>query len=366
MRSTPGPGPRDAAGADRVADGRRPRHHAGRAPRSSPTWSSASWGWRWSWSAASAGGARSCPRSRSSTSRCVRSPSGAARSSPSPARGRAPAARRGRPSRAAAGRGPAALGRASRAASSAASRWRSSPSPTGSRPAEPLVPDQPARRAWRCPAWRSATLAELAGFDAPALVLGIIAHGVVSVLVGLLYAVMLPMLPRRTCSGAAWSRRCCGRAWSGRSWRRSTRLLNARVDWPWFVVSQIAFGLAAGFVVARAQPIATMQTWPLAVRAGLHAQCDRERRARAMSALARGPRRRACCSRPSRSPAATACRASRSPATRVAAVAGRRLRRALRAALRRLPRRRRSSGRRAAAQRPALPRARAPRAAPPA
>jgi hypothetical protein len=47
--------------------------------------------------------------------------------------------------------------------------------------------------------------------------------------------------------------------------------LNARVDWPWFIASQIAFGLAAGFVVARAQPVATMQTWPLAARAGVEA-----------------------------------------------------------------------------------------------
>lgn len=47
--------------------------------------------------------------------------------------------------------------------------------------------------------------------------------------------------------------------------------LNARVDWFWFVASQIAFGLAAGFVVGRAQPIATMQTWPLVARAGVKA-----------------------------------------------------------------------------------------------
>jgi hypothetical protein len=48
-------------------------------------------------------------------------------------------------------------------------------------------------------------------------------------------------------------------------------ILNARVDWTWFVVSQIAFGLAAGYVVSRAQPVATMQSWPLAARAGVKA-----------------------------------------------------------------------------------------------
>jgi len=55
-------------------------------------------------------------------------------------------------------------------------------------------------------------------------------------------------------------------------------VLAARVDWSWFVVSQIAFGLVAGFVVARATPIATMQTWPLQMRAGVHASIERDER----------------------------------------------------------------------------------------
>ena len=38
--------------------------------------------------------------------------------------------------------------------------------------------------------------------------------------------------------------------------------LNARVDWAWFIASQIAFGLATGFVVSRAQPVPTAQTGP--------------------------------------------------------------------------------------------------------
>ena len=45
-------------------------------------------------------------------------------------------------------------------------------------------------------------------------------------------------------------------------------VLHARVSWGWFIASQIAFGLATGYVVSRAQPVATMQTWPLAERAG--------------------------------------------------------------------------------------------------
>jgi hypothetical protein len=47
--------------------------------------------------------------------------------------------------------------------------------------------------------------------------------------------------------------------------------LDARIDWPWFIASQIAFGLVAGLVISRAVPVATMQTWPLAARAGVEA-----------------------------------------------------------------------------------------------
>ena len=48
--------------------------------------------------------------------------------------------------------------------------------------------------------------------------------------------------------------------------------LNARIDWPWFVASQIAFGLVAGFVVARSERIGVFQYGPLAARAGIEKQ----------------------------------------------------------------------------------------------
>ena len=47
--------------------------------------------------------------------------------------------------------------------------------------------------------------------------------------------------------------------------------LQARIHWGWFMASQFAFGLVAGFVVARHEPIATMQYLPFAVRAGFEA-----------------------------------------------------------------------------------------------
>ncbi len=121
------------------------------------------------------------------------------------------------------------------------------------------------------PAMARADMPELRAFSATALALGIVAHGVVSVLVGLLYAVILPMMPRRH---MLWGGLIAPLLWTGFLWALLGFInpaLNARVDWTWFIVSQIAFGLAAGIVVSRAEPVATMQTWPLQMRAGMEA-----------------------------------------------------------------------------------------------
>ena len=47
--------------------------------------------------------------------------------------------------------------------------------------------------------------------------------------------------------------------------------MNQRIDWPWFVLSQVGFGIVAGLVVARQQRVPTWQHLPLAVRAGIEA-----------------------------------------------------------------------------------------------
>jgi hypothetical protein len=46
-------------------------------------------------------------------------------------------------------------------------------------------------------------------------------------------------------------------------------LFQRRVDWVWFVLSQIAFGVVAGFVVSRQERVRTWQAVPLAVRMGV-------------------------------------------------------------------------------------------------
>jgi hypothetical protein len=107
-----------------------------------------------------------------------------------------------------------------------------------------------------------ANTATLRAFNGAALLIGIVAHGVISVFAGLLYAVILPMLPSRH---MLWGGLVAPLLWTGFLWGLLGVInpaLNARVDWVWFIASQVAFGLATGFVVSRAQPVPTAQTGP--------------------------------------------------------------------------------------------------------
>jgi hypothetical protein len=45
-------------------------------------------------------------------------------------------------------------------------------------------------------------------------------------------------------------------------------LLNQRIDWSWFVLSQVGFGIVAGVVVSRQERVRTWQYLPFALRAG--------------------------------------------------------------------------------------------------
>src|SRR5262249_26542089 len=124
----------------------------------------------------------------------------------------------------------------------------------------------------------AATPEELARFLGPALVVATIVHAVMSLLVGLLYAVLLPMVPRRP---ILFGGVVVPLLWTGLIWaqlRIVNPMLNARIDWPWFIASQLAFGIAAGLVGSRRGKSTTQQHVPFAVRAGIEfAEEDRER-----------------------------------------------------------------------------------------
>jgi hypothetical protein len=56
--------------------------------------------------------------------------------------------------------------------------------------------------------------------------------------------------------------------------------LKQRIDWVWFVVSQIGFGIVAGIIVSRQERIRTWQYLPFAVRAGIEAQGTMDEKSR--------------------------------------------------------------------------------------
>lgn len=109
----------------------------------------------------------------------------------------------------------------------------------------------------------------LHAFHLDSFLLATAIHLTTSVLVGLLYGAMLPMIPRHPIflGGVV-----APVLWSGllRSMLDLINpLLKQRVDWWWFIASQFAFGVIAGLVVVRQQRVPVKQFIPFAIRAGI-------------------------------------------------------------------------------------------------
>jgi hypothetical protein len=115
------------------------------------------------------------------------------------------------------------------------------------------------------------TIAQIAAFHWDALIIASILHLICSSLVGLLYGAALPMFPRRpVLLGGV----IAPVLWSGLIHSILDALdpvLNQRIDWLWFVISQIGFGIVAGIIVSRQVRVRTWQYLPFAVRAGIEA-----------------------------------------------------------------------------------------------
>jgi len=116
-----------------------------------------------------------------------------------------------------------------------------------------------------------ATTEQIAAFHWDAFIIASILHLMCSSLVGLLYGVTLPMFPRRP---VLFGGLIAPILWSALIHSMLEALdpaLKQRIDWVWFVVSQIGFGVVAGIVVSRQERIRTWQYLPFAVRAGIEA-----------------------------------------------------------------------------------------------
>jgi hypothetical protein len=117
---------------------------------------------------------------------------------------------------------------------------------------------------------------QMTSFHLPLLLVASAIHVAASVLVGLLYGAVLPMFPRRPILLGGF---VAPIVWSGLLHSVLgivNPLLSQRISWPWFVASQIGFGVVAGLVVAGQGRIRTRQYLPFAVRAGLEVSGRRE------------------------------------------------------------------------------------------
>jgi hypothetical protein len=126
------------------------------------------------------------------------------------------------------------------------------------------------------PAARTQTTAQLSEFQLDVFLIAVPIHLITSLLVGLLYGATLPMLPRRPILLGGF---IAPILWSGLIHAILgivNPVLNQRIDWIWFVFSQIGFGIAAGVVVSRQSRIRTLQQMPLAFRSGMEASGMRD------------------------------------------------------------------------------------------
>jgi hypothetical protein len=121
--------------------------------------------------------------------------------------------------------------------------------------------------------WAGQSNQFLGEFHLRGLLAAMAIHGATSLLVGLLYGAMLPMFPRMPILTAGF---IAPLVWTGLVYSVLgivSPILNQRIDWLWFAISQLAFGLVAGYVVNLDVKVRTpqFQTLPFAIRAGLDA-----------------------------------------------------------------------------------------------
>jgi hypothetical protein len=113
--------------------------------------------------------------------------------------------------------------------------------------------------------------AQLNSFHTESFAIALVLHGIGSIFVGLLYGAMLPMFARRP---IVLGGLIAPVLWSGLLYsimELLNPLLASRINWFWFMASQIAFGVVAGIVVVRQERVSTRENLPFIMRAGIEA-----------------------------------------------------------------------------------------------
>jgi hypothetical protein len=117
--------------------------------------------------------------------------------------------------------------------------------------------------------WTNPTTADIAAFHWNGIIIATVIHAVTCLLIGLLYGAMLPMWPKRPVllGGLVAPLLWTGLLHSVLGFVNP--VLNARIGWGWFALSEILFGIVAGVVVTRSGSIRTHQSLPFKLRMGI-------------------------------------------------------------------------------------------------
>lgn len=106
------------------------------------------------------------------------------------------------------------------------------------------------------PGLQEVSVAELQTFHAGLFAVGLVIHGVASTAVGVLYGVLLPMLPGRP---IVWGGIIAPLLWTSVI-HEGLSIINPpladHVSWPWFLMSQLAYGVLVGRVIEGSVPVA--------------------------------------------------------------------------------------------------------------
>jgi hypothetical protein len=119
--------------------------------------------------------------------------------------------------------------------------------------------------------WSNPSVIDIAQFHPVGLLVASMIQIVVSLLVGLLYGAMLPMLPRHPIILGGI---LAPVLWTGvihATLSTINPVLDDNIAWGWFLVSQVTFGLVAGWVVSHQSRIRTTRSLPFVVRMGIEA-----------------------------------------------------------------------------------------------
>lgn len=118
-------------------------------------------------------------------------------------------------------------------------------------------------------AWTHPSEHELAAFHLAPFLIAIAIHTASSFLVGLLYGALLPIMPRHPILLGGL---IAPALWTGLL-HSTLGLLNPyfddHINWYWFALSQVGYGIVAGWVVTKQGRIKSLQGVPLSVRLGI-------------------------------------------------------------------------------------------------